>query len=93
MEIDMLSKKFSLFALAVMMWGSVEAGEPGSDYCAENCANSIGGYNITINKDGSAMVETDPTIYENIMTSYLFFGKATPSDFVVAILFDEKNAL
>jgi hypothetical protein len=89
MEIDMLNKKFSLFALAVMMWGSVEAGELGSDYCA----NSIGGYNITINKDSSAMVETNPTIYENIVTSYLFIGKATPSDFVVAILFDEKNAL
>jgi hypothetical protein len=91
-EFEMLIKKFSLFALAILFAGSALAAEPGSGYYARDCVHPGGGYNITINKDGTAMVETDPDVYENVMTSYSFFGNDTPSDFLVAIMFDEKNS-
>ena len=68
------------------------AAEEGSGYYAENCKHPGGGYNIIINKNGTAMVESDPEVYENVMTSYSFFGNDTPSDFVVAIMFDAKNS-
>jgi hypothetical protein len=67
------------------------ASEPGSGYYAKNCAHPGGGYNIVISKDGTAMVESDPDVYENVLTSYSFFGNDTPSDFLVAIMFDAKN--
>jgi len=36
--------------------------------------------------------ESDPDVYDNILTSYSYFGNSTPSDFVIAILFDEKKS-
>ena len=88
----MLNKKLSLFAGALMLAGPVLADEPGSGYYARSCDNPAGGYGITINKDGTALVVTDPDVYKNVMTSYSYFGKETPSDFLVAIMFDEKNS-
>jgi hypothetical protein len=67
------------------------AAEPGSGYYAKECKRPGGGYNILIYKDGTAMVESAPEVYEKVMTSYSFFGNDTPSDFVVAILFDAKH--
>jgi hypothetical protein len=67
------------------------AAEEGSGYYAKNCKHPGGGYNIIINKNGTAMVESDPEVYENVMTSYSFFGNDTPSDFVVAIMFNAKH--
>jgi len=69
----------------------LSAAEPGSGYYAKDCKYPGGGYNILIHKDGTATVESDPEVYEKVMTSYSFFGKDTPSDFVIAILFDAKH--
>jgi len=71
---------------------SAMADEFGSGYYAQDCAHPGGGYNIVIYKDGTAMVEGDPDVYEHLLTSYSFFGKDTPSDFLIAILFDAKNS-
>ena len=68
------------------------AAEPGSGYYAKSCAHPGGGYNIIIHKNGTATVEGDPDSYNNVMTSYSFFGNTTPSDFLVAIMFDPKNS-
>ncbi len=88
----MINKLVSAFTLVVMTSGPALAGERGSGYYAANCKDSGGGYAITINKDGTASVDRDPKSYENVLTSYSFFGKDTPSDFVIAIMFDEKNS-
>jgi hypothetical protein len=78
--------------IATLFTGFSMANEAGSGYYAKDCKHPGGGYNIIIKKDGTATVETDPDVYENVLTSYSFFGNDTPSDFLVAILFDAKNS-
>ncbi|MCF6321919.1 MAG: hypothetical protein L3J32_09155 [Rhizobiaceae bacterium] len=88
----MINKRIAVFVLATMIAGPSLAGERGSGFYAADCKNPGGGYAITINKDGTAQVDSDPNSYKNVLTSYSFFGNDTPSDFVIAILFDEKNS-
>jgi hypothetical protein len=87
----MFNKLFAIFALATLLASPSWADEPGSGYFAKDCAHPGGGWDITIDKNGTATVAGDPDVYENVMTSYSFFGDSTPSDFVVAIMFDKKN--
>lgn len=88
----MVIKRISVFVLATMIAGPSLAGERGSGFYAADCGSPGGGYAIIINKDGTAQIDSDPDSYKNVLTSYSFFGNATPSDFVIAILFDEKNS-
>ena len=85
-------KKHSLLIAALLLGTFAQASEPGSGYYAKNCAHTKGGYNLFINKDGSATVETDKALYKDAITSYSFFGNDTPSDFLVAIMFNEKHS-
>jgi hypothetical protein len=89
----MKNKKTLLALLAsTILTSTAMADEPGSGYYAKDCTHPGGGYNIVIDKNGTAMVESDPDVYEHLLTSYSFFGNTTPSDFQVAILFDAKNS-
>ena len=85
-------KRLALVLLLGLGSTLLTAAEPGSGYYAKDCRHPGGGYNILISKDGTAEVESDPEVYEKVMTSYSFFGNDTPSDFVVAILFDAKHS-
>ncbi len=89
----MKNKKIFLALLAsTILTSTAMSDELGSGYYAKDCAHPGGGYNIVIYKDGTAMIESDPDVYEHLETSYSFFGNSTPSDFLVAILFDAKNS-
>jgi len=88
----MLKLNVAVFAAAALLATPVFADEPGSGYYAKDCGNPGGGWNIIINKDGTATVEGDPDSYDKVLTSYSFFGNDTPKDFVVAIMFDENNS-
>jgi len=88
----MFKKMTKLLLGAAILTSLASAAEPGSGYYAKDCAHPGGGYNIVISQNGTAMVESDPDVYENLLTSYSFFGKDTPSDFLVAIMFDAKNS-
>jgi hypothetical protein len=89
----MKNKKTLLALLAsTILTSTAMSNELGSGYYAQDCAHPGGGYNIVIYKDGTAMIESDPDVYEHLETSYSFFGNSTPSDFLVAILFDAKNS-
>lgn len=83
LKLGVVTALLSTFALA---------NEPGSGYYAKECRHPGGGYNIIINNNGTATVETDPDVYENVLTSYSFFGNETPSDFLVAIMFGAKKS-
>ncbi len=88
-----MSSKFLKTAVVTALLSTFSmAAEPGSGYYAMDCKHPGGGYNIIIDKNGTATVESDPEVYENVLTSYSFFGNATLSDFVVAILFDTKHS-
>jgi hypothetical protein len=89
---NMLKKTVKLLAGVAILTSLSLATEPGSGYYAKDCAHPGGGYNIVISKDGTAMVESDPEVYKNVLTSYSFFGKDTPSDFLIAIMFDAKHS-
>ena len=85
-------KKHSLLIAALMLATFAQASEPGSGSYAKNCAHAKAGYNFFINKDGSVAVETSKALYKDAITSYSFFGNDTPSDFLVAIMFNEKHS-
>ena len=86
-------KKHSLLIAALMLATFAQASEPGSGSYAKNCAHAKAGYNFFINKDGSVAVETSKALYKDAITSYSFFGNDTPSDFLVAIMFDTRSTL
>lgn len=80
-----------LTLLAAVTATPLLATEPGSGVYAEDCMQKAAGYVVTINSDGTANVIANGVAYENAITSYSFFGDDTPSDFLVAIMF-EKDA-
>ncbi len=69
------------------------AAEPGSGIYAEDCAKPEAGYAIAIGADGSAAVDHGGERWEDVLTSYSFFGQSTPADFHIAILFDTTGPL
>ncbi len=88
----MLKKVAVAVAMLSVVAGPALAEEPGSGLYAENCSKPFSGYDITINSDGMATVQNKGEVYENVLTSYSFFGDDTPSDFIVAIMFDENSS-
>ncbi len=68
------------------------ATEPGSGVYAVDCARPKAGVAVTIAADGNATVVAGGKTYKNVLTSYSFFGKETPPDFQIAILFDEHHS-
>ncbi|MCK5697696.1 MAG: hypothetical protein KAI02_06010 [Gammaproteobacteria bacterium] len=82
-----------LFVFAVLLSGPVLASEKGTGVYANRCDSTGDKYTITINRNGTANVKTPRhKTYNNVMTSYSFFGDTTPSDLIVAILFDSNNS-
>lgn len=70
--------------------------EPGSGTYAANCETNDQSYAIELTKDAANMVvgkvtQADKT-FSNLLTSYSYMGQDTPSNFLVAIMFDEGNA-
>lgn len=69
---------------------------PGSGIYGPDCEASAGRYAIILGEgeDGhvSAQVTVDSGPFKDLLTSYSFMGDATPSDFLVAILFDREGA-
>lgn len=67
------------------------ASEPGSGVYARSCAavepTARGEVIIDISADGSAEVTTGGAIYPDLLTSYSFFGDATPAEFLIAVMF------
>ena len=89
----MWNKKYLLFVFAVLLSGPVLASEKGTGVYANRCDSTGDKYTITINRNGTAKVTTPHNkTYNNVITSYSFFGDTTPSDLVVAILFDRHNS-
>jgi len=66
-------------------------GEPGSGVYAADCANPEQGFSVDISSNGTATVMHDGVTYADQLTSYSFFGKATPTDFHIAVLFDRNR--
>jgi hypothetical protein len=66
------------------------ASEPGSGVYALDCASSDETHRISIRGDGSAEVQLGETTFMELLTSYSYFGDRTPSDFLVAVLFDPE---
>lgn len=87
----MLYRKFTAVILACFMFGPAFATEQGTGYYAANCDNPDPGYDISVYGDGTADVMRGNSAYRDVMTSYSFFGDATPSDFLLAVLFDREN--
>jgi hypothetical protein len=87
----MLYRKFTAIVLACLMFGPAFAAEQGTGYYAADCQYPDPGYDITIYNDGTADVMRGNKAYRDVMTSYSFFGDTTPSDFLLAILFDPSD--
>jgi uncharacterized protein len=67
------------------------AGEPGSGVYAADCNGTKGRFTVEIEPGGTATVEYGGETYADQLTSYSFFGKATPADFHIAVLFDRNR--
>jgi hypothetical protein len=72
------------------------APEAGSGTYAADCKAADQGYAITLTIDSSRMTVAEVVhagkTYANQLTAYSFRGAETPSDFLVAVLFDQGNA-
>lgn len=70
--------------------------EAGSGIYGFDCEAATGRYEIILRKgeDGfvSAQVTDDSGRFEELLTSYSYMGDTTPADFLIAIMFDPKNA-
>jgi hypothetical protein len=85
-------KKHITTAAAAFALASISpalAAEPGSGLYASDCSDAASGFSIAINSDGTATVQNKGETYDNVLTSYSFFGDNTPSDFLIAIMFDQ----
>lgn len=67
------------------------AGEPGSGIYAADCTNMKERFTVEIGPGGTATVEYEGETYADQLTSYSFFGKTTPADFHIAVLFDRDR--
>lgn len=68
------------------------AEEPGSGVYAADCAAADEGFAVGISSDGTARVVAGGESYPDLLTSYSFFGDATPADFHIAVLFGPDRA-
>jgi len=70
--------------------------EEGGGVYAADCSADGGKFAIRLNKgdDGfvTADVDHDSKSYNDVLTSYSFFGDKTPTDFLLAVLFEAANA-
>lgn len=68
----------------------------GSGIFGLDCEAATGRYEIILSEgdDGfvSAQVTGDSGRFEDLLTSYSYMGDATPTDFLIAIMFDPTNA-
>lgn len=64
------------------------ASEIGSGTYGATCASGDTLYRIDIRADGMADVQSGDTLFSDVLTSYSFYGDATPADFHIAIMFD-----
>jgi hypothetical protein len=84
-----MNKHIAAFAIALTSSVPALAAEPGSGIYASDCSDAASGFAVSINSDGTATVENKGKTYDNVLTSYSFFGDATPSDFLIAVMFDQ----
>lgn len=70
--------------------------EPGSGTYATDCKTKDKSYAIALSKDANNMVVGEVShagkTFSNQLTSYSFMGDGTPTDFLVAVMFDAGNA-
>jgi uncharacterized protein len=67
------------------------AAETASGLYAQNCIDQSQAWEVEIRSDGSARVVRAGRAYEDLLTSYSFFGDRTPNNFHTAILFDRDH--
>ncbi|MFN9499126.1 MAG: hypothetical protein ACK57E_11895 [Erythrobacteraceae bacterium] len=72
------------------------ASEAGSGTYASDCSDAASAFVVSLVKGQDGMVEGEVKAagktYSNLLTSYSFMGDATPSEFLIAVIFDEANA-
>lgn len=82
----------AVYAAVLMFMPLVSvAGEPGGGIYAADCNGTNGRFSVEIAPGGTATVEYDGETYADQQTSYSFFGKATPADFHIAVLFSRDR--
>jgi len=85
--------KYTGLLVAAFLGAPAFAEEQGTGFYADSCGYPERVYDISIYDDGLAeVIVNNNALYSNVDTSYSFFGDTTPSDFLVAVMFNPGDS-
>jgi len=85
--------KYATLLIAGLLATPAFAEEQGTGIYADSCGYPDRTYDISIYDDGLAeVIVNNNALFSNVDTSYSFFGDSTPSDFLVAIMFNPGDS-